>query len=338
MEVSEFPLSYKSYGPLLKCDMWKLKNHGSTSEDKYCDYVQPIEIHSSSRMPSSPVLINFQLPDILSTELRNSSSFDLNLEYDTLMKSNVLPNSIIPKDIDLCHQSCPDADNNIIDHCQSVSVSKSNSTIKLSSPIPMSDPMPIDPPLDISINNLNHSVCNEDLINSVSCIDLNMNYVSPIKAICRPSFNLLNISDLSDQRNASADVDNIYYSKSFSLTKSIKCIKSSDIIQQSFLTPVEPKMCLDGSTSIATTSNPSVNDHSITLVRSYPLAIQNSSEFWDSAIRSAEEVEARIRITKKHTYEDLSAVARCIEFSPCILTPQFLCVTSAPYKIKKVCR
>ncbi|KMZ71640.1 hypothetical protein ZOSMA_178G00280 [Zostera marina] len=211
-------------------------------------------------MSFSPTLINFQLPDILSIELRNSSSFDLNLEYDTPMKSSVLPSSIVPEDIDLCHQSSPDADNNIIDHCQSVSVSKSNSTIKSSSPIPMSDPMPIDPPLDISINNLNHS--------------------------------------------------------------------------QSLLTPAEAKMCLDGSTFVATTFNPSVNDNSINLVRSYPLAIQNSPEFWDSAIRSAEEVETRIRIiTKKHTYEDLSAVARCIEFSPCILTPQSLCVTSAPYKV-----
>ncbi|KMZ72498.1 hypothetical protein ZOSMA_162G00180 [Zostera marina] len=281
MEVSEFPLSYKSYGPppenitskfskeyprtLIqptlhqflhirkrkkinlnhKCDMWKLRNRGSTSKG---DYVQPIEIHSSSSMSSSLALINFQLPDILSTELRNSSSFDLNLEYVSPIKSSVLPSSIVPEDIDLCHQSSPDADNNIIDHCQSVSVSKSNSTIKSSSPIPMSDPMPIDLPLNIFMNNLNHSVCNEDLINSVSCIDLNMNYVSPIKAICRPNFDLLNISDLSNQRNASAAIDNIYHSKSFSLTKSINCIKSSDIIQQSFITLAEPKMCLDGVT------------------------------------------------------------------------------------------
>lgn len=65
-------------------------------------------------------------------------------------------------------------------------------------------------------------------------------------------------------------------------------------------------MCLDGSASVATASIPSLNENCNILVLSYPLAIQNSPEFWDSTIRSAEEVEARIRLTKKHNYEDLS--------------------------------
>ncbi|KMZ63432.1 hypothetical protein ZOSMA_40G00630 [Zostera marina] len=93
-------------------------------------------------------------------------------------------------------------------------------------------------------------------------------------------------------------------------------------------------MSLDGSSYISISVNLSVNDNCNTVVISHPFTIQNSPEFWDSAIRSADEVEAQIRITKKHNYEDLFAVVRCIDFSPNIPMPQPITMISSPYKWK----
>ncbi|KMZ73561.1 hypothetical protein ZOSMA_146G00370 [Zostera marina] len=127
--------------------------------------------------------------------------------------------------------------------------------------------------------------------------------------------------DLSKERTVNTDIDSKDCSKSFSVNESINSFESTGILHKTFITPTEAKICVAGSSTIATSSYPSVNDNCNTLLLSYPTAIQNSPEFWDSAIRSTEEVETRIRISRKHTYEDLSVVVRCIDFSPRILVP-----------------
>lgn len=97
--------------------------------------------------------------------------------------------------------------------------------------------MSTDLPMYNPFNNLLPSARNEDLVNSVSLIDLNKNYVSPVKSIVRPSFDLLNIIDLSEPCNESQmDIDIIDRSKSVFEKKSIVFIKSSDISQQTFIT------------------------------------------------------------------------------------------------------
>lgn len=108
---------------------------------------------------------------------------------------------------------------------------------------------------------------------------------------------------MSDQLNANQmQIDVANHSKSVSNVQSMKYINSSDIFLQTFDTAIESKMIFDGSTSIPIDSNPSSNVNCNTLVISYPLAIQNSFEFWDSAIRNAKEVDVRIHIPKKQNY------------------------------------
>ncbi|KMZ69221.1 hypothetical protein ZOSMA_21G00750 [Zostera marina] len=119
---------------------------------------------------------------------------------------------------------------------------------------------------------------------------------------------------------------------SSSVNKSLNSIQSTHILQQIAITPIDSKNCLDGSSSMETPSYPSVDDNCNSFLLSYPTVIHNSPEFCDSVIRNAEEVEARIRNTKNHTYEYLSVVARCINFSPritCSKPPPFI---KSPYE------
>ncbi|KMZ56943.1 hypothetical protein ZOSMA_8G00880 [Zostera marina] len=252
-------------------------------------------------------------------KVRNHSStlegVDLNQEYNSPLKFIVRSTNDLTNDLDLCHRQISDIDIEIKDHCTSVTHTKSifvNQALVNSS---VTDPMSIDLPSNIMSNNVNPN----PLVTSVEDIDLNLNYVSPVTRIVRPIFELLNILDLAEQHVTHSDVDIIHRSKSISITNSIKSIQSSYILQKSFVTPTQMEMCHDATTSVGTVN--------------FPLAIQNSPDFWESVIRSAEEVEARIRLTKKHNYEDLSAVARCIDFSPRILTPQPTPHMTSPFKV-----
>ncbi|KMZ67779.1 hypothetical protein ZOSMA_25G01720 [Zostera marina] len=285
-----------------KFHMFKVRNYSSTSEG---DYHHPIEIHSSSSKSCSPLLRDFQLLDIPSTEQTTPSGVDLNLDYISPLKSIVRSTNDLINDLDSCHRQISDMDIKNKKHCKSVSHTKSISVNRATVNSSVTDPMSIDLPSEIMSNNVNPNRS----VNSVEDIDLNLNYVSPVKRIVRPSFELHNILDLAEQHVTHTDIDIIHRSyKSISITKSIKSMKSLDIVQQSFVTPTEIEMCPVATTSVATVN--------------FPLTIQNSPDFWDSVIRSAEEVETRIRLTRKHTYEDLSTVARCIDFSLRILTPQ----------------
>lgn len=218
------------------------------------------------------------------------------------------------------------------------SKSKPSSLSSISDLISIDRPLAISPSTvdELSSDNRDQSVCNEDLYNSVSFIDLNLNYVSPIKSNVRSSFDLLNILDLSEQSSTNHTFIEVNdCSKPVCKTKSSNSIKSLGILQENFtaITPSITKMSLDGSSYIPISVNLSVNDNCNTVVISHPFTIQNSPEFWDSTIRSADEVEAQIRITKKHNYEDLFAVVRCIDFSPNIPMPQPITMISSPYKI-----
>ncbi|KMZ62611.1 hypothetical protein ZOSMA_44G00100 [Zostera marina] len=197
-----------------------------------------------------------------------------------------------------------------------------------------SNPMSIDLPPNMPVININPSVCNDALVDSVSLTDLNLNYVSLNKSILRSSFDLLNILDFSEKPIPNTIVEIGDLSKSISVNKLTKYIKSSDDLQNNSITPIESKMFIDGSTSFATSSNPSVNHNCNILVISYPPVLQNSPEFWYCAIRSVEEVEVKIRLTKKHNFEYLSAVARCINFSPRTSTPQPIAVNTSSFKSK----
>lgn len=122
-------------------------------------------------------------------------------------------------------------------------------------------------------------------------LDIKMNNLKPsvvsLISICTllVSFNLLFHSNIN--------VDNIDRSNSVSKTKSLLSIKSSDILQQTYITPTESKMYVDGSISNDTVSQclslPSFNSDENTVVVSYPVVIHNSPEFWDVAIQSAED-------------------------------------------------
>ncbi|KMZ62473.1 hypothetical protein ZOSMA_45G00110 [Zostera marina] len=69
-------------------------------------------------------------------------------------------------------------------------------------------------------------------------------------------------------------------------------------LQQTYITPTESKMYVDGSTSNDAASQclslPSFNSDENTVVVSYPVVIHNSPEFWDVAIQSAEDRDCYI--------------------------------------------
>ncbi|KMZ58955.1 hypothetical protein ZOSMA_71G00270 [Zostera marina] len=142
-----------------------------------------------------------------------------------------------------------------------------------------------------------------------SAMDLNLNYDSQLMSIDQPRSDRSNDLDLFHQPISETVID-----PSKSVAKSNSQSKPSSLSSISDLMSIDPSLDISPSTVDA-------------------LCFDNRNRS-DSAIRSAEEVEARIRFTKINNYEDLSAVARCIDFSPNNLLPQPITLISSPYKRK----
>ncbi|KMZ72448.1 hypothetical protein ZOSMA_164G00300 [Zostera marina] len=243
------------------------------------------------------------------------------------------PASVVQKHPEFCQEDIYDSAIAIVDNSNSVSMSKSTSENLLTSIPAISVPMSIDIPLVNSMMNHNTSMFNDDLVTSVTKIDLNVKFVSPIPSCGRPSFDLLKFEDLNEQPIDNTDPKTKDCFKSISAEDSLNSIKCTSITHQTFITPTELKICFAGSSSIPISFNSSGIHNSNTPLLSYPTAIQNSPEFWNSVIRTAEEVKAKICINRKHTYDDLSTVARCIDFSPHITSPKPLAMNKSSYEI-----
>ncbi|KMZ76307.1 hypothetical protein ZOSMA_103G00120 [Zostera marina] len=313
--------------------MSKVMNHACSSRG---DYNQPIEIHSSSSKSCSPITRDFELLDNLYSDPTFSGAMDLNSDYVRPTHSIGILTSVKKNHPEFCQEQVYNTAITIFDKSKSVSMSKSTFENLPTSLPSISDPMSIDNPLGNPLINLSSSIFNEDLVTSVSKIDLNVKYDSPIRSCLRPSFDLIiNFLDLTEQRIANTNIETKDCNKCFSAEESVNSIKSTNISIQTFITPTENKICLAGSASIANPANSSGIHNNNTTLLSYPTAIQNSPEFWDSTIRTTEEVEARIRNTKKHTYEDLSTVARYIDFFPRIFSPKPLALIKSSYEAHK---